>query len=511
MFAYAGGTLSFVPASTWAAGSEADSIACGESGTLPVEIRTASGFLSRPSEKNWRPSGFSGMRSGNEAKPSSFSAMPDTDSSVASARADSAVVAYLESVYDVKFTGNNRLVFFTNGQDKFDDLFEAVRQARHTIHLEYFNFRNDSISHELFSLLIQKAAEGVKVRALFDGFGNSSNNRPLRRVHLDSLRASGIEIYEFDPMRFPWINHALHRDHRKIVVIDGLVAYTGSMNVADYYIHGKPEFGDWRDVHMRIEGQAVGSLQAVFVGFWNRVTGQDLKGPELYPGGRDARLYFKDLRPDTTSTAGKKLLGIVDKGPGSPKRIIKDTFVKVIDEARQQIQLINPYFTLSPRVRRALKRAVRRGVDVQIMVSAKSDIPITPRIVERNAKRMMKAGAEVWIYEGGFHHSKIMMVDSAMSFVGSANLNARSLTFDYECNVLIADSFSTRQLQSVFERDKRSHCVLLTPERWEQLPRWQRFKGWLFQIFTPFCQNARPKDARRANLGLVPELAPDFM
>lgn len=443
--------------------------------------------------------------------PDKCAGVPVTGGAAVSAGADSAIVSYLESVYDVKFTGDNRLVFFQNGQEKFDDLFEAVRQARHTIHLEYFNFRNDSISRELFALLSRKASEGVTVRALFDGFGNSSNNRPLKRAHLDSLRAAGIEIHEFDPMRFPWINHAIHRDHRKIVVIDGLLAYTGGMNVADYYIHGKPEFGDWRDVHMRVEGQAVGSLQAVFVGFWNRVTGQDVKGPELYPGGRDARLYFTGLRQDTTPTAGSKRLGIVNKGPGSPKRIIKDTFVKAIDESRRKIQLINPYFTLSPRVRRALKRAVRRGVDVQIMVSAKSDIPITPRIVERNAKRMMEAGAAVWIFEGGFHHSKIMMVDSAYSFVGSANLNARSLSFDYECNVLVADSSSTRQLQSLFERDKRANCFRLTPERWKELPRWQRFKGWFLQIFTPFVHNVRPKDARRASVGYQPVPFPDML
>lgn len=446
--------------------------------------------------------------SGTAAKSADTAATPKP---AVTPRADSAIVSYLERVYDVDFTTNNRLVFFQNGQEKFDDLFEAVRQARHTIHLEYFNFRNDSISRVLFALLSQKAAEGVKVRALFDGFGNSSNNRPLKRVHLDTLRAAGIEIYEFDPVRFPWINHAMHRDHRKIVVIDGLVAYTGGMNVADYYIHGKPEFGEWRDVHMRIEGQAVGSLQAVFVGFWNRVTGQDLKGPELYPGGRDARRYFAGLRPDTTHSAGAKRLGIVNKGPGSPKQIVKDTFVKAIDAAQRQLQLINPYFTLSPGVRRALKRAVRRGVDVQIMVSAKSDIPITPRIVERNAKRMMDAGAEVWVFEGGFHHSKIMMVDSTFSFVGSANLNSRSLTFDYECNVLVADSSSTHQLQSLFERDKHTRCFRLTSERWKALPYWQRLKGWFLQIFTPFVQNNRPKDTRRAGIGFQPVAFPDFL
>ncbi len=131
-----------------------------------------------------------------------------------SQRSDSTIIRYLQQEYDIPFSTNNRVVVFKTGQEKFDDLFAAVRQARHSIHLEYFNFRNDSISGALFDLLAAKAAEGVEVRALFDGFGNSSNDRPLRRHHVDSLRRRGIEIHEFDPLRFPWINHAFHRDHR---------------------------------------------------------------------------------------------------------------------------------------------------------------------------------------------------------------------------------------------------------------------------------------------------------
>lgn len=223
-------------------------------------------------------------------------------------QSDSAIVQWLEKEHQVKFSDNNSVRIFKNGREKFADLLPALRAARKSIHLEYFNFRNDSISKELFTILAQKAREGVKVRALFDGFGNSSNNRPLRARHLDSLRIRGIEIYEFDPMRFPWINHAFHRDHRKIVVIDGLVAYTGGMNVADYYIVGKPEFGEWRDIHARIEGDAVIPLQGVFLTFWNRVTGQDVKGTSYYPGTRNARHNFTMLPADTSSSAGRKKL-----------------------------------------------------------------------------------------------------------------------------------------------------------------------------------------------------------
>ncbi len=145
----------------------------------------------------------------------------------------------------VKFSHNNSVTLLMSGQEKFDDMFAAIRQARETVHLEYFNFRNDSIANKLFELLAQKAQEGVKIRALFDGFGNDSNNKPLKKKRLKELRQQGIEIYEFDPVRFPWVNHVFHRDHRKIVVIDGNIAYTGGMNVADYYIKDYKNCQQW--------------------------------------------------------------------------------------------------------------------------------------------------------------------------------------------------------------------------------------------------------------------------
>lgn len=410
------------------------------------------------------------------------------------------IVNFLQEDFGVKFTGNNRLVVFKTGKEKFDDLLPALRAAKQSIHLEYFNFRNDSISKELFAILVRKAAEGVKVRALFDGFGNSSNNRPLRTRHLDSLRARGVEIYEFDPIRFPWINHVFHRDHRKIVVIDGVVAYTGGMNVADYYITGKPEFGEWRDIHTRVEGDAVGELQKVFLNFWNRVTHQNVHGAEYYPGERDARNDFGMLKQDTTPTAGSKIIGVVNRDPCETPRIIHDTFVHAIEHAEKQILIINPYFTLCRHIKRALKKAARRGVDVQIMVSQKSDIPVTPRVVEYNAHKLMKAGAKMYFFTGGFHHSKIMMVDSLYAFVGSANLNSRSLSFDYECNMLVADRYTTAQLQEIFYHDRDTRCFMLTPELWKNWGRWKKTKGWIFHFLSPFVKCDK-KEGDNSGLG----------
>ena len=182
----------------------------------------------------------------------------------------------LEEQLGVEFTGNNSVVLLHTGKDKFEAMFSAIRQAKHYVHLEYFNFRNDSIGNVLFNLLGEKVKEGVEVRAMFDSFGNSSNDSPLKNKHLRAIRAMGIQIEEFDPIKFPWINHAFQRDHRKIVVIDGAVCYAGGMNVADYYINGRPEYGEWRDMHMELTGDVVAQYERIFARMWWQQTGEVL-------------------------------------------------------------------------------------------------------------------------------------------------------------------------------------------------------------------------------------------
>ncbi len=364
-------------------------------------------------------------------------------------------------------------------------MFEAIRQARSSVHLEYFNFRNDSIASLLFNILADKAKEGVEVRALFDGFGNDSNNKPLKKNHLEKIRANGIEIYEFDPIRFPWVNHVFHRDHRKIVVIDGKIAYTGGMNVADYYITGTEQVGEWRDMHCRIEGDEVNTLQAIFLKIWNKVSGQNVHGAKYFRGFHGAD-YITGLKPDTCGSAGRKMVGIINREPRTTNGIIRTFYTEAINSARDSIKLVNPYLTLNPTLKRALRKAVKRGVKVEIMVSEKSDIPLTPDCVFYNVHKLMKHGVDVWIYKNGFHHTKIIMVDGRFCTVGSANLNARSLNFDYEENAVIVDPCTTKELDEMFERDKK-HSFKLTEEIWDEWRTpWQKFVGWFAHLLTPF-------------------------
>ena len=398
-------------------------------------------------------------------------------------RSDSTIVRQLREE-GIRFSDNNSVTLLMSGQEKFDDMFCAIRQARSSVHLEYFNFRNDSIASLLFDLLAEKAKEGVEVRALFDGFGNDSNNQPLLKKHIKAIRKRGIEIYEFDPIRFPWINHVLHRDHRKIVVIDGQIAYTGGMNVADYYINGTPQVGEWRDMHCRIDGDEVNTLQAIFLRIWNKTARQNVHGAKYFRGIRGG-YYFHDLKPDTCCTAEHKMVGIINREPRTSNKIIRQFYINAINDAKDSIKLVNPYLTLTGKLKRALKRAVKRGVKVEVMVSAKSDIPLTPDCVFYNVHKLMKHGVDVYIYEPGFHHTKIIMVDGLFCTVGSANLNSRSLRFDYEENAVIIDPCTTAELSHMFDHDK-TRSFKLTPEKWKEFRTgWQKFVGWFAHFLAP--------------------------
>ena len=381
----------------------------------------------------------------------------------------------------VLFSHDNSITLLTCGAEKFQDMFQAIRQARKSVHLEYFNFRNDSIANALFDLLAEKVKEGVEVRALYDAFGNASNNQPLRKQHVDYQRSRGIQLYEFDPLRFPWINHVFHRDHRKIVIIDGQIAYTGGMNVADYYIHGTKQVGSWHDMHCRLDGEEVNTLQRIFLRMWKHVTHEDVHGPQYYRGVYPAD-YFKGLKPDTTSTAYHKMVGIANREPHRTNKVVRRFYRHSIDCAQDSIKILNPYFTLTRSIKKALKRALKRGVKVEIMLAQKSDIPLTPDCAFYNLHWLMKKGADVWIYKPGFHHTKVIMVDGRFCTVGSTNLDARSLRWDYEENAIIVDRETTSELSRLFDADKKD-SFYLTKDSWNQWrSRSDKFRGWFAHL-----------------------------
>lgn len=446
------------------------------------------------------------------------------------------IVYYWVKNQHIEVYENNEVKLLKSGEEKFTDMFDAIRKAEKTIHLEYFNFRNDSIANALFNLLSVKVKQGVKVRALFDAFGNMSNNRPLQNRHLTAIRNMGIEIFKWDNVVFPWVNHIFPRDHRKIVIIDDKIGYTGGMNVADYYVVGLPEIGQWRDMHMRIEGGAVKDLQEAFYDSWKKETKQDLRcydykqpatltpinaqdslilhltgTPELWNNAvkimdlklrKDAKESGEyhagpvnhaideegnviPLHPLEESHVHQAKVAVLDRVPGQTPKIMRELYSVSLDAANECVLIINPYFAPTHKVKKALKRCIDRGVDVQIMIPSKSDIPFTPDAAYNEANKLRKRGATVYLYDGGFHHSKIMMVDDKFCTVGSTNLDSRSLRADYELNVVLFNKETTAELTTMFQNDALDSRKL-TDEVWKERSWWRKFVGKLASMIS-FC------------------------
>lgn len=388
---------------------------------------------------------------------------------------DSIFAGYLHE-RGIPIYNNNEIELLPNGRIKFENLFEAIRNAKEHIHLEYFNFRSDSIAKEIFTLLAEKAQEGVKVRAMFDDFGNLSNNRPLRKEHLKMLNDRGIEIIRFDPMKFPYINHAFSRDHQKIVIIDGKKGFTGGMNIADYYINGLPGIGPWRDMHLCVEGPAVTGLQKAFLYVWNNETKQNIGGKEYFPYGEDCTYEPEQL--------GKQV-AIVQRVPHKSPDAIRRAYIEAMDAAEHHIRIVTPYFTPVKSLRKAIYRALKRGVRVEIMISEKCDISFSPDGGFYYANRFRKAGAHIYVYKGGFHHTKVMTVDDRFCTVGSANLNSRSMKYDYEINAFIFDLQTTWELDEIYKKDK-TDSERMTKEYYRKRGAWRNFVGWFAHLLTPF-------------------------
>ena len=372
----------------------------------------------------------------------------------------------------LSFYEGNQVTILPTAEIKFRDLFQAIEQAEKYIYLDYFKFQQDSICGALIERLKRKVQQGVEVRIIFDSFGNKHSDQPLSDTLQTRIRQSGIEITAFDPVRFPWINHLMHRNHHKIAIIDGKTVYTGGMNVADYYLKGKPKVGRWRDMHIRMEGPIVGAYEDLFWKMYsltNTETSRHNKIEALPQGGGGVGVFF------------------ASRFPRESPRIMRQTYSIAIDNADHLIQIVNPYAGLFGEVRAALRRALERGVRVQFMVSTKSDGKVNDDVIGLEMRKLMKRGAEVYYFDDGFHHSKVMMIDGLFCTIGTTNLDARSLCFDYEVNAFIFDPVTTMALQKIYANDIANHCTRLTPEVFkERFPLRRRIRSRIFTISKRF-------------------------
>lgn len=365
---------------------------------------------------------------------------------------------------------------YTNGHDKFEALFADIDAARRNVWVEYFIWANDSIGHLALDHLARAAARGCDVRLIIDSY--KDRERHYGYDNPDTLaywRRRGVDMVIFDPFRFPYVNHIM-RDHRKIVCIDDTVGYIGGLNVSDYYIVGNPKYGGWRDTHIRVTGPAVTGLMRLF------------HRQYMASGGMRPMPNERWYAPTIAGVAKGDSVVYFERGRAThqKKAETRRAFVAAFDAVRDTLRLVSPYLLPTPSVRRALIRAIDRGVHVEVMFSLVGDEPMLSYGNFHFARRLVRHGAEVYLYRGKFHHSKIMMLDDQVSMVGSANMNSRSMRWDYEASCFVFSRDVTRRLTAIFEQDKLE-CDTLTEAYYASRPgSFRRKAWWIDRMLTPF-------------------------
>ena len=365
-------------------------------------------------------------------------------------------------------TQDNALTIFNDGEKKFSALIEDLELAKDHIHIQYYIFRLDGLGNRIYDVLIRKAKQGVKVRLLFDDMGS----RSLRKKHFKELTDLGGEVEAFFPSIFPLVNPRLnYRNHRKIVVIDGRVGYIGGFNVGDEYLGLDRKFGYWRDTHLRIEGSALHPLQTRFILDWNQAS-------------RDHDIEYSDRYFPAIPLKGSVGLQIVSSGPDSEWEQIKNGYLKLITMAKKYIYIQTPYFIPDASFMDSLRIACLSGIDVRIMIPNKPDHMFVYWATYSYVGNLIKAGARVYIYENGFLHTKMIVVDDEASTVGTANIDVRSFKLNFEVNAFIYDRETSHQLKELFEQDMLLSNEL-TPELYAERTRLIKMKESFSRLLSP--------------------------
>ncbi len=359
----------------------------------------------------------------------------------------------------------NRIEPLHDGSNAFSALIASLQRASRSIHMEYYIFLDDRIGRTIAEILMRKARAGVEVRVIYDAVGSWR----LGRSTIRRLRLSGVRIRPYAPLRFPWfVPCATRRNHRKIVVTDGRVAYLGGINIAKYYLDGDCS-GRWRDEHLRIEGDAVADLQRLFLADWERVGGE-----RLDPARYAARHEVRRTSPVQIASA--------EEGP--TRRTLLEAFAASFAAARSEVRISSPYFMPPPAVMDAIRIAAGSGVRVMVMIPACSDTPLTDLIAETYVGQLLDAGVEVYRYEKGFLHAKLTVVDRTVAMIGTANMDYRSLEDNCEVTAFLYERPLVRSLAEVFDRDaEQAHR--LTPEEWRRRPLLRRLLSEALRPLSP--------------------------
>ncbi|MGE6257374.1 cardiolipin synthase [Heyndrickxia sporothermodurans] len=386
---------------------------------------------------------------------------------------DERTVQYKELVYmllvndDAVMSHDNDVEIFIDGDDKFQSLFKDIRKAKNHIHLLYYIVRNDLLGKKLVELLTEKAKEGVKVRFLYDDMGS----RKLPRKFFKELVEAGGEVAAFFPAKIPMLNLRVNfRNHRKLAIIDGEIGYIGGFNIGDEYLGLDKKFGYWRDTHLKITGKAVYAMQTRFVLDWNQASSKEIRYEER---------YFPEIQ-----SVGYTDVQIVSSGPDSEWEQIKNGYIKMINSAKKYIYMQTPYFIPDDSLLNALKLAVLSGVDVRLMIPNKPDHMFVYWATYSNVGDLLKTGARVYVYENGFIHAKMLIVDGKIATVGTANIDNRSFRLNFEVNAFLYSHHLSKKLENIY-KDDMEKSKELTLEAYLQRPRSIRFKESVSRLLSP--------------------------
>ena len=364
-------------------------------------------------------------------------------------------------------TRRNKVKLLLNGEEKFPEVLEAIRNAKHHIHIEYYIYEWDEIGEQVAELLIQKANEGVKVRFIYDDFGSPN----IKKKTEERMRKAGIEIYPFQKVHFYLLANRLnYRNHRKIIVIDGQIGFTGGINVSDKYINNGSHKLFWRDTHLRIDGPGVFYLQYLFLADWNFCSGKVL-APEKFHFSVPA-----DSKDDC-------FLQVAASGPDSVQPSILFSLLQAIYLARKEILITTPYFIPGDSILQALRIAALSGLSVKLLVPGVADSRLVNAASKSYYEDLLCAGVDIYMYQKGFVHAKTLVADGILSIIGTANMDLRSFELNFEVNVMLYDRKFSEQLRTVFFKDLED-AEKIDKDAWCQRPAYNQLPERIARLFS---------------------------
>ncbi len=365
-------------------------------------------------------------------------------------------------------TDGNAVEVIDCGEKTFEHIFKAIENAKAFIHLQYYIIDNGKIVDKLSKLLIQKLDEGVEVRIIYDAIGSYHLNKDT----IKELKKNGAKIHPILPIKFNTILSTInYRNHRKLAIIDGQIAFTGGVNITDKYISSKySELGQWYDLHLKIVGPAVDHLHRIFI-------------KDFYFAGDESLLETSKFLPEHTNESDC-LTQVVSGGPDKDYSCILHQYVMMIHSATSSIYIQNPYFIPNKILLEALKMASLRGIEVYVMVPEKNDSKIAKYSMYSNFEELLKAKVKVCIVKDRFFHSKLMIVDKAIASIGSGNFDYRSFEHNYELNILIYDEKIANQLAKDYENQCKS-SIHLNYESYKKRSLKEKLLQGMAKIFGP--------------------------